>query len=89
MRGSGYPAGYTECVFLRMEYIVWDGTLHPGYCQHSWDEDSLLDYPAHENYYAQPASPCSGYDTVASAVTESFTPGWLSTILGRALRLLP
>lgn len=53
-----------------MECIVSDETLHPGYCQYSLDDDSLLDYSAHRNYHAQPAPPCPGYGTVSLATTE-------------------
>lgn len=57
-----------------MECIVWDETPHPGYCLYSWDDDILLDYPAHGNYRAQPAPFCPGYDTVALAATELAAP---------------
>lgn len=53
-----------------MDCVVCKGTSHPGYFRYSWDHDSLLDYPAHEIYQAQPAPSCPGYDTVAFDVTK-------------------
>lgn len=44
-----------------------------GHYQCSWDDNILLDYPAHGDDLTQPAPPCPVYDTAAPATTASVT----------------
>lgn len=69
MHGTYHPAGCAETLFHWVKCIVWDGTLHPGYCPYSWDDDSLLEYSAHGHYYAQPTLDCPDYEIVVSVST--------------------
>lgn len=73
VRGSCFPAVYDEAVLYRMQYIVWDGTLHPGYCQYSWNENSFFDYLACGSCHAQSARSSFGYASVAPTTTEKAT----------------
>lgn len=57
----------------QIKCIVWDGTSRTSYCRYNWDDESLLDFPAHGNYYERPTPLCPGCDTVASAATGSAT----------------
>lgn len=70
VRGSYYPAGCPEKVFLRVQCFVWDGTSQRGYSPHCWGDGSLLDYRAHGSYPAQPALFCHEYGALAHVTTE-------------------
>lgn len=60
-------------MFHRVKYVIWEETPPPSYCRYSGVDDSIHDYVAHGNYYAQPAFSCPGHDTVSPDATKLAT----------------